>query len=195
MEARRPFEREPGERVETRPVEATAFQLRDLVHWGPVWSGFLVATAVTALLVSLGIAVSLTATAGGAAAPPAPGTPAGTGLGIWAPISLIIGLFAGGWLMMRLSSLGGVFVSLAHGVLLWALTVGAIAFLGALGLAMPGVTGVIPGMPGDAAATATGAWGSFIAILLALGAAVLGAWLGNPGVRAARMERLERAAA
>lgn len=205
MEARRPFEREPGERVEPRLVEseAPATGRFDLVRWGPIWAGFFVTLGTTALLLMLGTAVAVSVMSAGAATP---GT-AGGGLGFWAPISLIIGLFVGGWAMMRASGVGGTFAALTHGTVLWAVTlvVGTLLAtlgVGALGAALTGFVGPAGITPGGGPEAAPGmqgplaAWGAFIGLLLALGAAMLGAWVGNPEVRPARREeRAGRAAA
>ena len=207
MEARRrePFELEPGERTEPRLVETagTGGPRLDLVRWGPTWAGFFVTLATTAFLILLGTAVGLTSATAGAAPPPAPGTPAAAGISIWAPVSLFIALLAGGYVMMRLSATGGQFISIVHGVLLWAVTVVLGSLFAALGLsaifggALPGMVGGAPGtVPGTVLPESTGAvWGTIVGLIIGLGAAMLGAWLGDQARRPERPERVTRAAA
>jgi len=65
----------------------------DLVRWGPILSGLVVALATQLILSALGGAIG---TAPDSGAPRSNAGEVGTGVGIWSIISLFLSLFVGG---------------------------------------------------------------------------------------------------
>jgi len=98
-------------------VEQTGFRL----SWGAIFAGLFVAVGLHLVLSLLGIAIGLSAWS--------PATPGGadagdiaTGVGIWAAVSALIALFAGGATTGRLAGILRRKDGALHGVVLWALT-------------------------------------------------------------------------
>jgi len=177
---------------------AAALWSRDLVRWGPIWAGLLLALAIQVVLGTIGLAVAV-----GAYNPSAPDfAERVTGmLGIWTVISGLISLFVGGFIAGRMAAVLGLRNGFAQGSVLWALALvagmvlSAAGIAGLLGLAMD-VRGLVPGAQVTAeqarilaATTASGAWmfviGAVLAWVAAAGGGVLGA--------AAHVEEIEEA--
>ena len=150
---------------------------RDLTRWGPIWAGLLAAIGTIVALTTLGTAVGLST-----------GEAATTGIttagGIWAAIVMLVGLFIGGWLAARTAAVGGRFMGMVHGSLVWALAVFISVILAAIGGAAAlgvilgqSVTSVFGGQvtPGTAAATI---WTLFAALIIGLIVAAIGGWIG-----------------
>ena len=111
----------------------------DRVRWGPIISGLMIALATELILSTLGAAIG----AGNIANSGAPRTNAlnvGTGVGIWATISLFISLFVAGWITSRSCGPMNRSTALLNGAILWATTL-AIGSL-VLGSGISGALGV-----------------------------------------------------
>ena len=179
-------ERQPSGPAVTRPAAeeemgATALGLHaasDMVRWGAIWSGFLLLLGALALLSIFGIALGL-------------GTPeVGTAAVIWGAIVLIVSSFIGGWFAGWTSGLKGAATGALNGAIVWALLIAASVVLAALGAA--GVLGALANLgiispqvgPGAVPSPETlqvqaGAWGTLVALLLSLIAAVVGGVIGG----------------
>jgi hypothetical protein len=105
-------------------VEHTGFRL----SWGAIFAGLFVAIGLHLVLALVGVAIGLSAWS--------PATPGGveagdvaTGVGIWAALSALIALFAGGTTTGRLAGILRRKDGALHGVVLWALTTVATLWL------------------------------------------------------------------
>jgi hypothetical protein len=98
-------------------IEQTGFRL----SWGAIFAGLFVAIGVHLVLALLGVAIGLSAwnpaSPGGADA-----SDVATGVGIWAAVSALLALFAGGTTTGRLAGILRRKDGALHGVVLWALT-------------------------------------------------------------------------
>jgi hypothetical protein len=160
--------------------------LRDRVRWGPIIAGVVAAIAVLLFLTILGIALGISALRGDN-----PQT-WGTAAGIWGGLSLLVAFFAGGWMTSRsamtLSEDDGPLNGFVTGaatllVLLWFATTAAMGALGFFAATVAQIAGATAPSPVQAASqnAGPGAWGTAIAIILAVGAATLGGMIGrNP---------------
>ncbi|HUV04536.1 MAG TPA: hypothetical protein VMX94_05460 [Armatimonadota bacterium] len=177
---------------------AVAFWTRDLVRWGPIWAGLLLALAIQVVLGTIGLAVAF-----GAYDPSAPNFAerVTSMLSIWTVISALIALFIGGFAAGRMAAVLGLRNGLVQGSMVWALALvggmvlSTVGVVGLLGLAMD-VRGLIPGagVTGEgaralAATTARGAWMFVIGAIVAWAAAAGGGMLGT----AAHVEEIEEA--
>ncbi|MFB2834311.1 hypothetical protein [Floridanema evergladense] len=106
----------------------------DRVRWGPIISGLLIALATQLVLSSLGAAIGLTSLAN-SGAPRSNAGDVGVGVGIWSIISLLIGLFVGGWMTARASGPMNRNTALLNGAILWAATLAIGSWLIANGVA------------------------------------------------------------
>lgn len=96
------------------------------VSWGALFAGALVALMVMVLLNLLGVAIGAATMEVGVAQ-----TGFGIGAGIWWGVSLLLGLFAGGWVAGRLSNSIDRGEGILHGVVTWSLFVfGSLLLLG-----------------------------------------------------------------
>lgn len=90
---------------------------RRRISWGAILAGTLVAIAIQLLLTLLGISV------GAWVIDPAAGTQGmqgiGMGAGIWALVSFLIALFAGGWVAGRMAGVGSKLDGLLEGMVVW----------------------------------------------------------------------------
>ena len=202
---------EPGrDRVTESTVINPVVDYHDRVRWGPIFAGIVVAIATQLILSALGAAVGLTIGAGGGNA-----GDIGLGVGIWSIISLLIALFAGGWVTASSCGPMNSKTALLHGLILWATTLAISSWLlasgvsGTFGLAVSSASqaagavadqvpagGVnvpqqqIPNVQGTevAATSAKVAWSFLIGSLLALAAALIGTSVGKrkPRVQAPR---------
>ncbi|MBD1916981.1 MULTISPECIES: hypothetical protein [Cyanophyceae] len=141
----------PSQRVaDVAPVAVTGYH--DLVRWGPIFAGLVVAIASQLVLTALGAAVGLTNIAGSDAAQSNAGD-VGTAVGIWSIISLLIALFLGGYVTSRACGPMNRKTALLNGAILWATTLAVSAWLlssgvaGAFGLAAQGADAVINQVP------------------------------------------------
>lgn len=165
----------------------------DRVHWGAVWAGLVTAFTTMIILGLLGVAVGLTAAAGGT-----PGVGAGglggfgaaTGAAWWAAISGIVAFFLGGWVAGRLAAIysrrwgtwnGALVFMLALPITMFLAGLGSAGILGAFGQVGTGFgigTGLGTGL-GTTGTLTSSAWWSLIGLVVALGAAALGGAAGT----------------
>lgn len=171
--------------------------VRDRVRWGPIIAGL--ATTVTTMiaLTVLGLAIGLSVFESTAA-----GEDVGVAAGIWSAISAVIAFFAGGWMAGTSVSLWGDDNGLLNGFMVGAGALALIAILASMGagnllggiganideiLRVGAQAGGVDVSADQAATTATdiydeartGAWGTFLGLGLALGAATVGGLLGH----------------
>ena len=85
-----------------RAMDATVpvADYHDLVRWGPIFAGLVVAIATQLVLTGLGAAIGLT-TLAAMDTPQGNTGEVGAAVGIWSIISLLIALFLGGWVTAR----------------------------------------------------------------------------------------------
>ncbi|MFB2935206.1 hypothetical protein ACE1B6_07995 [Aerosakkonemataceae cyanobacterium BLCC-F154] len=121
----------------------------DRVRWGPIVSGILIALATQLVLSALGSAIGLTSLAN-SGAPRSNADDVGIGVGIWSIISLLIGLFVGGWVAARASGPMNRNTALLNGAILWAATLTIGSWLIANGVA--GTFGIAASNLGELAA-------------------------------------------
>jgi hypothetical protein len=159
---------------------------RNRVQWGPVIAGAMVAIGVMIFMTVLGVAIGSSAFE--------PGTDLGdwgAGAGIWGGISALVAFFVGGWVAARSAAVWGDYSGAMNGFLAGMTTLVAIIAFAAFGADnalgfLGGTFDNIANFTTDEAAQADafnviedGAWGTLIALVLALGAAALGGWLGH----------------
>lgn len=132
--------------VGVRPAPVTTgpvIEYHDVVRWGPIFAGIVVAIVAQLLLSALGAAV------GGFAAGEATPGAIGTSLGIWAVISLLISLFLGGWTMAAACGPMGKKTAMLNATIMWATTLVISGWLLASGVS--GTFGVLVASAGGAA--------------------------------------------
>ncbi|HWE63935.1 MAG TPA: hypothetical protein VHB98_19650 [Chloroflexota bacterium] len=162
--------------------ESTNFT-RDRVRWGPIWAGFLTTLTVFLLLSLLGLAVGLTNVHTGSV------TAGDTGRtsAIWLAISGIISFLIGGYVTGKTAAVfdrmwgalnGGMIFFLTVPLIVWLASVGAAVSLGSLGNSIRLNLSLV--QSASTANTArSAAWGTLIALLVALIASALGGYLGT----------------
>lgn len=152
MEQERREQQQEGQHVEQQSVEAgrkggaaavaaqmpiqgeaagVVSRVGDLVRWGPIWAGLLLALSIQLVLGSIGLAVVLT-TYDPAAANFA--QRAATTLSIWSAITSLIALFVGGYVAGRMAAVLGFRNGLVQGSMVWALAVVVGMILGIAGV-------------------------------------------------------------
>jgi len=147
------------------------------VSWGGIWAGVLVVLGTLLFLMTLGLAVGISADARNVDA-----NAIGTGAVIWSAVSLLVALFLGGMAATRVSMVWERFAGLLQGVLVWVISLVTVIYLGARGIGIMGgsalgiVTGAATGAQPEPTATA---WTQFIAVALSLLAALVGAAIGR----------------
>ncbi|MBD2357711.1 hypothetical protein H6G41_24390 [Tolypothrix sp. FACHB-123] len=188
----------PPEQVVTGRVS----EYHDLVRWGPIISGVLVALVTQLILSALFGAIG----AGNVAGSGAPRTIApnvASNVGLWSTIALLISLFTGGWVTTRACGPMNRNTALLNGAIMWATTLALSSWLlasgvsGAFGVAASNAATVlnqtqqplgnvqqnIPNVSAQqareiAAATSRGLWWFVFGSLLGLVASLLGAVAG-----------------
>ncbi len=176
-----------------------AYWMRDLVRWGPIWAGLLLALGIQIVLGLVGAAIALSAYDPNSADY---ASRVGSFTGIWSAISALVALFVGGYVAGRMAAVMGLRNGLVQGSVVWALALIAsivLSGLGAAGLlgAMNNVTGAlarglnVSGPEGralvDSAISAT--WWTVVGAILACIAAALVGVLGTAAHRDAVEER------
>lgn len=133
-----------GTAVQAQPPATTLppVEYHDTVRWGPILAGIVVAIVSQLMLSALGAAVS--GFAAGEAAPRA----IGTGMGIWAVISLLISLFLGAWTMASSCGPMNNKTAMLNGTIMWATTLVISGWLLASGVS--GTFGVLASSAGGA---------------------------------------------
>lgn len=168
---------------------------RDLVRWGPIWAGLLLAIGIQLVLGLIGAAIALSAYNPSAANY---AQRVGSFTGIWSAISALIALFVGGYVAGRMAAVLGLRNGIVQGSVVWALALVAgivLSGLGAAGVlgAMSNVTGAltrglnVSGPEGrtliNSAISAT--WWTVVGAILAWVAAAIGGVLGTSAHREA----------
>lgn len=174
----------------------------DRVRWGPIFSGLVVGLSTQLILSALGGAIGLSSIAG-SGAPRTDAGGIGTGVGIWAIISLFIALFLAGWITARACGPMNKSTALLNGAILWGSTLVLSSFLlasgvsGAFGALAANLGEVarqvqqggvpVPTTPPNVTAqqtreiaenAATAGWSFVIGSLLGLAAALIGSSVG-----------------
>ena len=90
--------------------------VRSRISWGAILAGAAVAMAIYALLIALGVAVGMSAS------DDVNSRTLGTSAGVWGFISLLIALFAGGWVTTQVTTGESRTEAILYGVVLWATT-------------------------------------------------------------------------
>lgn len=172
---------------------------KNRIQAGPIIGGIVLAIAIMLILSVLGLAVGSTALK-----PRDVGKTVGVGAAIWGLISIIIGLFIGGWLAAKTSAVAGVGSGIANGLLVGAGAIVILVWLTASGFG--GLIGVVGGNLGDIArviensgvsqneaqqaagqvdvnalfdAAKDSAWWTLVGLLLMLAAGIVGGWAGH----------------
>jgi ABC-type transport system involved in multi-copper enzyme maturation permease subunit len=181
--------------VVERSVDYSYGAVRSRISWGAILAGAAVAMAIYALLMALGVAVGMSVSEDVNA------RTLGTGAGVWGFISLLIALFAGGWVTTQVTAGETRTEAVLYGVVLWATTSVLLLWLAASGV-QAGMNAAMAAQSmagGNQAATATdteqtdeqrqaierareagreGAWWGFAGLLLSMVAAIGGALVG-----------------
>lgn len=118
----------------------------DLVRWGPIVSGLVVALATQLILSALGAAIG-TGFLSDSGAPRSNAGGVGTGVGIWSIVSLFLSLFVGGWITTRACGPMNRSTALLNGTILWATTLALSSWLLASGVS--GAFGVAASNAGE----------------------------------------------
>lgn len=196
--------------IPPQPVAVTKVtDYHDLVRWGPIISGLVVALATQLILSALGAAIG-TGFLSDSGAPRSNAGGVGTGVGIWSIISLFISLFVGGWITARACGPMNRGTALLNGTILWATTLALSSWLlasgvsGAFGVAASNAGEVfnqvqqsggvnVPNNPpnvsadqarGIAEGATRGLWSFFFGSLLGLAASLIGSAAGARSPRA-----------
>ena len=133
---------ETGVRPSTIPGGAVV-EYHDTVRWGPIFAGIVVAVVSQLMLSALGTAIGAIAVGEATA-----GT-IGTGLGIWAILSLLVSLFLGGWMMASSCGPMNSKTAMMNATIMWATTIVLSAWLLTTGIT--GTFGVLASSAGGAA--------------------------------------------
>jgi len=139
----RPVDNVVTEQTVVKPV----MEYHDLVRWGPIFSGLVIAIGTQLVLSALGAAIGLSNIANSGAPRSIAGS-VGTGIGIWSIISLLISLGVGGWVTARACGPMNRSTALLNGAILWATTLTISSWLLANGVA--GTFGVVAANAGEA---------------------------------------------
>lgn len=119
----------------------------DRVRWGPIFSGLVIAISLQLVLSALGAAVGASLFSGSGSGGDA--GDAARGVGIWAIISLLISLFAGGMTAGRACGPMNRSTALLNGAVLWGTTLALGSWLLASGVS--GAFGVLASSASDVA--------------------------------------------
>lgn len=168
--------------------------VRTRISWGAILAGAAVAMAIYVLLMSLGVAVGMSVS------DDVNSRTLGTSAGVWGFISLLIALFAGGWVTTQVTVGESRTEAVLYGIVLWATTSVLLFWLTANGvragvdtaLAVRNMTGnntnqtEIQQTPQEhqaaldraREASKEGSWWAFAGILLSMVASIGGALVG-----------------
>lgn len=192
-----------------RDVDYGYGSVRTRISWGAILAGVAVAMAIYALLISLGVAVGMSVSGD------VNSRHLGTGAGLWGFITLLISLFAGGWVTTQVTVGESRGEAILYGVVLWATTSVLLLWLTANGVragmetatAMQGMTSGQAAATTDTGETADerrvaidrvreagkeGSWWAFAGILLSMVAAIGGAMVGPVELTVRRDSRHSR---
>ncbi len=152
---------------------------QDQVRWWPILAGVVVALVTIVVLSTLGIALGLTN--GGPDGEP------GTAFA-WGATTAFVALFMGGFTAGCTASVSGPAMGIFNGAMVWALSLVVTLLLVALGagaaFGLMGAVGVDFNVDAQTQGQLFGigdqVWWTFVAMLVGLGAAALGGYLGGP---------------
>ena len=102
--------------VVERNIDYGYESVRSRISWGAILAGAAVAMAIYALLMALGVAVGMSVS------DDVDRSTLGTSAGVWGFISLLIALFAGGWVTTQVTTGESRTEAILYGVVLWATT-------------------------------------------------------------------------
>ena len=160
--------------------------MRDRVRWGPIVAGFVTVIATLVVLTVLGLAIGLSAFEPDDAG----GTTASTAAAIWGIITALLAFFAGGWVAARTAAVAGTANGALNGLLVGMAAIALTVWL--VGTGLGNVLGAAAANLGTIASVSfsadpqnafdearTSAWGTFVALALALVASTAGGALGH----------------
>jgi hypothetical protein len=127
-------------------VTGRVAEYHDLVRWGPIISGVLVAL-VTQLILSALFGAIGAGTVAGSGAPRTIAPNVAGNVGLWSTIALLISLFTGGWVTTRACGPMNRNTALLNGAIMWAATLALSSWLLASGVA--GAFGVAASNAGE----------------------------------------------
>lgn len=113
------------------------------ISWGAIFAGTVVALVVNLALSLLGLGIGLGTIDPATEENPLGGV--GIGAGIWMAITVLISLFAGGWVAARLAGYPRSLTGILHGIVVWGLVTLFSFYLmtTAVGMLVSGVTSVV----------------------------------------------------
>ena len=121
-------------------------EYHDRVRWGPIFAGLAIALSTQLVLSAIGAAIASNNIAG-SGSPRSDVGGAGTAVGVWSIISLLISLFMGGWMATRTCGPMNRSTALLNGAILWATTLAVSAWL--LSSGVSGAFGVVGANAGE----------------------------------------------
>ena len=121
-------------------------EYHDRVRWGPIFAGLAIALSTQLVLSAIGAAIASNNIAG-SGSPRSDVGGAGTAVGVWSIISLLISLFMGGWMATRTCGSMNRSTALLNGAILWATTLAVSAWL--LSSGVSGAFGVVGANAGE----------------------------------------------
>jgi hypothetical protein len=136
----------PTDYVADRNAPAIVTSYHDQVRWGPILAGLVMALSTQLVLSAFGVAIGMSSI-GGSGAPRSEAGGVGVNIGIWSIISLLISLFAGGWVTARTAGRMSRNTALLNGAVLWASTLALSAWL--LSSGVSGAFGLVASNAGD----------------------------------------------
>ena len=137
----------PISSVSDRPASTlVASEYHDRVRWGPIFAGLAIALSTQLVLSAIGAAIASNNIAG-SGSPRSDVGGAGTAVGVWSIISLLISLFIGGWMTTRTCGPMNRSTALLNGAILWATTLAVSAWL--LSSGVSGAFGVVGANAGE----------------------------------------------
>ena len=130
----------PISTMSDRTATVVSSDYHDRVRWGPIFAGLAIALSTQLVLSAIGAAIGSNNIAG-SEAPRSDAGGVGTAVGVWSIISLLISLFAGGWMTARTCGPMNRSTALLNGAILWATTLAVSAWL--LSSGVSGAFGVV----------------------------------------------------
>ena len=136
----------PMSTMSDRTATVVSSDYHDRVRWGPIFAGLAIALSTQLVLSAIGAAIGSNNIAG-SGSPRSDVGGAGTAVGVWSIISLLISLFIGGWMTTRTCGPMNRSTALLNGAILWATTLAVSAWL--LSSGVSGAFGVVGANAGE----------------------------------------------
>jgi hypothetical protein len=136
----------PNDYVVDRNAPTVVTSYHDQVRWGPILAGLVMALSTQLVLSAFGAAIGMSSI-GASGAPRSEAGGVGVNIGIWSIISLLISLFAGGWITSRTAGRMTRNAAMLNGAILWASTLALSAWL--LSSGVSGAFGLVASNAGD----------------------------------------------